>query len=90
MYIYIYIYGGRRFFSGVRNTYKGAFLLTVVHFYHGRMAGAWLAHGGRMAYSNIKTYSIFFQIYICINKKIMYIYTGIYIYKRYINIFENI
>ena len=31
-----------------RNHYQ---MLTVVHFYHGRVAGAWRAHGGRMAYT---------------------------------------
>ena len=38
------------------DTYRWAFLLTVVHF----SMGAWRTHGGRMAYTNIKEHYIYF------------------------------
>ena len=67
--------------GGVRNTYKWACILTVVHFYHGRMAGAW-----RTMFFTIGSWRYTYIIrYICINT-----YVYIYIYIQNVKIKKDI
>ena len=77
IYIYIYIYGGRRFVGGVRNTYKSAFILTLVHYTMGALRDIYMYIYKYINEINKRHIYIYIIVYICIN---WYEYIYVYIY----------